>query len=281
LLLTFLFFSQFPLGYCTTEIRYFTTDIDSETNYYILNTTQTSTSTYKLISRTGIYSYYAGIRVFIRDSEGTETEITNGVVAVVMHDGVNNGLYSATWNCPETPLNPTDRIIVRVYHRLGDDVSWSLASTFITPILGASKLNAATWTVYYYLTYISQNLPYPPYFTCSGRFFFGSTYNSRIEGFSWSSGVVKQWNTVSFWQFSLETKEWVKIADLSFNLMVKAWNTITEWFFSLPTQIERAWHKISYWILTLTTEKPFPFIIWVGVGFLFVVIYLLFGREIF
>jgi len=159
---------------------------------YILGLSNTTAAASENISRTGIYNYCAGVRVWKRTSGGTETEITAGSpAAVVQHSGTGTVLLSATWNCPGSPLNSTDAIVVRVYHRIGTDVDWTLAAEFTTEQLGASSLDSATWTVYYNVTRTEQYLPRPPYFITAAHFAWGNDANpSRIENFTWSYAVV-------------------------------------------------------------------------------------------
>jgi hypothetical protein len=129
-----------------------------------------------------------GIRVWKRSAAGVETEITGGTpVAIVVRTATDSGIQSNTWSCPETSLNPTDAIVVRVY--IFDGENWQLAATFITEQLNASKLNAATWTVYYYTVYSTYLL--------KASFYFGTShYNSRIENFQWTPAPVGQYYVI-------------------------------------------------------------------------------------
>jgi hypothetical protein len=116
-----------------------------------------------------------GIQVWKRSQSGTETAISSGIVAQVTRTNPGQGLQFATWNCPETSLNPTDAIVVRVYQRF-EGYSWQVAATFITPQLGATKLNATTWTVYYYTKLFWYTLSSKAYF-----YWGTTTYNSRTQ----------------------------------------------------------------------------------------------------
>ena len=149
-------------------------DIDFE-DIYKLRTTQTNSQ------ESSIDVYYAsevGIGVWQRASAGVENEITAGypVALVYMSDVTESRELWNTWTAPEYPLNPTDRIVVRVY----DSFNNTLAS-FVTEELGASKLNAETWTVYYYFELFFDGEYYYIYW-CWGA----NTCNSRIEGFSYT-----------------------------------------------------------------------------------------------
>lgn len=125
--------------------------------------------------------YDWGIRVWKRSSGGTETEITSGIpVATVYRTSVGAGIQSNTWACPQTTLDSTDAIVVRVYGKLS---AWILLRTFITEQLDAQQLDSSTWTVYYY-----TQLSYDPIEELYNYVFWHgtSTYNSRIENFSWT-----------------------------------------------------------------------------------------------
>lgn len=141
-----------------------------------LSAVQSSISFYKQVSGTP----YWGIKVWIRHADGSETEILpgDGVKAVVY--GGSTGLQSATWTCPETALLDTDAVVVRVFVNTGSGWYEVSSTVFITEQLLATKLNSATWTVYYYTSYQAGSgycgsYPY-------GCFWWGSSsYNSRIE----------------------------------------------------------------------------------------------------
>jgi len=128
------------------------------------------------------------IDVAKRASNGTETSIGTKVASgsallSVLYN--NPGLYSKTWSCPLTDLDPTDSIVVRVYQRVGVG-AWSLVREFTTGQLGADSLDSATWTVYYYLS-VSSDVT-----NIYSEFSHGSSAcNSRIANFSWTSGVAR------------------------------------------------------------------------------------------
>ncbi|MHA2320002.1 MAG: hypothetical protein ACXAC6_19885, partial [Candidatus Hodarchaeales archaeon] len=62
-----------------------------------------------------------GIRVYVRDSTGTEAEITSGMVATVMRasGGDAAGMQTNSWLCPLTPLESTDSIVIEVWYQIG------------------------------------------------------------------------------------------------------------------------------------------------------------------
>jgi hypothetical protein len=124
------------------------------------------------------YHAYIGIRVWKRSASGVETEITDGTPRARATIPSSSGIVSATWTCPQTSLASTDAIVVRVYVT-ADTITWFLCDTWITEQLGAGSLDAATWTVYYYIYVVSKTGVYNFRFDTT-------TYNSRITNFSWS-----------------------------------------------------------------------------------------------
>jgi len=175
----------------TSETRYMRSDqhtINGLTAYK-LSTTQSASSIYASRTIMGEVSGYWGIRVWKRPSGGVETEITSGSpVAIVSRSSDGYGLQSNTWSCPQTSLESTDAIVVRVYHGNTNPPQY-LARTFITEQLNASQLDVALWTVYYY-TYRSYDAGTD---ITTLRFYHGSSgYNSRIEDFTWSSAPLPE-----------------------------------------------------------------------------------------
>jgi hypothetical protein len=164
----------------------------SETRYFRSDTQTVNGLTARklLTSRSGTsgsidisnYHAYIGIRVWKRNSAGTETEITNGSPYAIAAIPSSSGIVSANWSCPQTSLATTDAIVVRVY-ATADTITWVLADTWITEPLGAGSLNAATWTVYYYIYVSSKTGVYNFRFDTT-------TYNSRITNFTWSLPVI-------------------------------------------------------------------------------------------
>jgi hypothetical protein len=168
----------------TTETRYFRSDthtINGLTAYKLL-TSNTATQLTESIANPSVQCI--GIRVWKRSASGVETEITNGnAVAVALILGTDTFVrVSGTWNCPQASLASTDAIVVRVYLCDSYGGSQTLFATFTTEQLGASSLDASTWTVYYWARiYGSPDIGY------SAQFAFGNaTYNSRITNFAWT-----------------------------------------------------------------------------------------------
>ena len=162
------------------ETRYFRSDTHRVNGLTAFRLGASNTTTC-ITTLWGLYDGgYAGIRVFKRDASGNEVEITSGkCVAVVGPIPYNVVFYSsAQWSCPEVSLAPSDAIVVRVYSCTSDGTVGYNITYFITEQLGAYRLNASTWTVFYWF-YISSG-------SSALYFYFGcSTYPSRIEGFSY------------------------------------------------------------------------------------------------
>jgi DNA-binding beta-propeller fold protein YncE len=182
--------------FATSETRYFRSDTQSVNSLsaYKLDTTQSSSnlSTSITVTGSGSGTSYWGIRVWKRNSSGTETEITSGTpVAQVSRTSSGSGLQSATWTPTETTLATTDSIVVRVYIQINSG-GWQQGGTapiFTTEQLGDTLLDGTEWTVYYY-TQDARSTSGPPnsrYVTATYHWG-NSTYNSRIVDFSHSSG---------------------------------------------------------------------------------------------
>jgi len=131
-----------------------------------------------------------GIRVWKRTSAGAETEITDAVRATYTQNTSTFGvMVNANWDCPPTALASTDSIVVKVYGKFGADAYTQFGTyAWSTEQLGASGLDAATWTVYYYIDLW--------YDSASGKtyhdFYFDSLpfNNSRITNFTWTPAAA-------------------------------------------------------------------------------------------
>jgi hypothetical protein len=163
----------------TVETRYFT---NTDITYKGATCRQLNVANSASNGSVGLLSgSRVGIRVWKSDSSDTETEITAGTpVATVIY--VDDGEYSANWACPSTVLVATDKIVVRVYMSRLMPVSWGLKQTFVSEALGATSLDAATWTVYYELVLSGTSL----------NFNYGNAdpWDSRITNFTWSAAAA-------------------------------------------------------------------------------------------
>jgi len=152
---------------------------------YILNETQSSSSlsvsdTYS--STSGYKTTYVAAKVFVRHSDGTETEISTEWYIRVDRSEDGEGLQSDTWTCPEENLDG-DAIVVKIYTSF-DALTYTLKATFISDTLtGTIK---GTWNFYFY-TKRSTSSTYNPktgqttYYTYVYFYWGDSTYNSHIE----------------------------------------------------------------------------------------------------
>jgi hypothetical protein len=150
-------------------------------NAYILNIPESTSSA--SVTTSGLEAAPRwGIRVFVRHSDGTETEaVLDGQTGTPKAVVGGSGLQSANTSMSQTTLQSTDSLVVRVYIWLGADNGWSACATFTTEQLQASTLQAATWTVYY-----SVHTTFNRLYGYSGTFYWGNTYNSRIQNLQYT-----------------------------------------------------------------------------------------------
>lgn len=159
-----------------------------------LSTTQSATAQNSQVTNGA--TLYTGMRAWVRNSGGTETEITGGSAVAIVERAANaEGLQTATWDCPATPISPTDSIVIRVYQAFATPPT-TLAGEFTTEQLGGTTLTAATWTMNYY-TYRAGNNNAQRV----GRFYWGTaTYNSRITNFQWATIIPDSYSLEHRWR---------------------------------------------------------------------------------
>jgi len=89
--------------------------------------------------------------VAIRHSDGSETSLGTNVASTgkSLSGQIIQGVYSATWNCPQTNLVATDALHI-IWFTQEDNPVRTATRDWVSPQLGWSKLNASTWTVYRY-----------------------------------------------------------------------------------------------------------------------------------
>jgi len=123
---------------------------------------------------------HLGMRVWKRSQAGTETEVTQGSpVATVNRTSNGNGFQTATWVPPETVLDSTDSIVIRVY---GDTTfpPATVRATFTSEQLGATLLESEQWTAQYWTRVgtVAQG---------GSDWFWGTpAYDNHINGFTHS-----------------------------------------------------------------------------------------------
>ncbi|MGB9672351.1 MAG: hypothetical protein ACPLZY_04315 [Candidatus Norongarragalinales archaeon] len=130
---------------------------------------------------------YVGIRVWVRHADGTETEVLGGsgvataVVSFLAGPALTTTLSAGFGVVNDVPMAPTDAVVVRVYGDVTSPPS-ALLAEFVTEQLGASKLNAANWTVYYRLRRTASVGGFSYFY-----FRFGiAGDNSYITNFTWT-----------------------------------------------------------------------------------------------
>jgi len=171
----------------TVETRYFRSDQQTINGLlaYILSISQSLTSTYKTATDAGSRTVTFQAKVSVRHSDGSETVIQD-YITLFSRTTNGAGYQSANWNCPETSLVSTDAIVVSIYITV---YTVETIVTFITEQLGASKLDAATWTFTLYTQRYYDSIEK----ATTGFFYFGNgTYNSCITNFTWSIVAVHQ-----------------------------------------------------------------------------------------
>jgi hypothetical protein len=151
---------------------------------YVLSIPESSSSAYATESASGSGASW-GIRAFVRHSNGSEQEISlngqTGTPQAVVSMSSGAGLLSATVSVAQTALQPTDSLVIRVYMKVGSS-GWTLCATFTTEQLQASTLQAATWTVYYYVGANWNRITQKE----SAGFYWGATYDSRIQNLQYT-----------------------------------------------------------------------------------------------
>lgn len=156
-----------------------------EASYDYCNQTLLSTNRY----------FQYGIRVYKIDINGTETQITIGVSAVVQRNNgeIAEGYQYGFWNATETNMTRSDTLEVKYYQRysITYPTIWALWATQLSIInlapltwygdgLGAIKLAASTWNVTYYTFRGNTGKSFGVYF--------GDTYEMQINNIKIETG---------------------------------------------------------------------------------------------
>jgi hypothetical protein len=111
------------------------------------------------------------------------------MTATVSRTANGAGIQSATWDCPGILLATTDSIVIRVYDQIGTGAVTERASLTTTQ-LGATQIDATTWTVYYYTARTSGGSGANQY--TGATFNWGTTtYDSRVENFQYTTTVAR------------------------------------------------------------------------------------------
>lgn len=148
--------------------------------------------------------YWWDVDVFIVHSDGSTDQIDT-TKTVVSHAcaGAYGYFYhqtsgSNTITCPQTSISTTDAINFRI--KMDSYTGGAVYYNMITPQLGATKLEAAVWTIYLYGFHEGAGGPAgwagPASYVHGGLTFTtpGGTgmnpVNSRVEGFSYETSVA-------------------------------------------------------------------------------------------
>jgi len=127
----------------------------------------------------GDLTTYVYVQVYVKHADGTTTLLQDWIL-IGIRTVNGEGYQSVDWNCPDTVILKTDAIFIYTKCNVGNVNAY--ASHF-TEALGATKLNAATWTFTLYTRRLYTTFDNKT----SCEFYFGiSTKNSHIENFVWT-----------------------------------------------------------------------------------------------
>ena len=180
----------------TVETRYFRSDqqtVNAVTAYVLGTSESASKLQISIGGEENSPTCYYGIKVYKVSSSGTKTLISSGVVAIVSlaAGAAYTGTAQANWACPLTSLAATDAVLIELYADLNINPPTTLRRTWITEQLGATQLDAATWTVYYRVSRTRIYDSETGYYLYSFYFNHGiSTDSSYITNFTWTPAVV-------------------------------------------------------------------------------------------
>ena len=135
------------------------------------------------------YDGWYDASVYVVHADTSEDTLGTNIAQVVRSINFQGTLESSnTWNCPATNLAITDKI--KVVIRVSLEGSYVVTRTFTSAALGYSKLNAATWTFYYWTLYDIRIIPPMPRYISVATIFHGdSTNDSRITGISYNLSI--------------------------------------------------------------------------------------------
>ena len=179
------------------ETRYFRSDTHTVNTLEvkILGTSKSGNGGSEEVDWQSTTQQDAYVRLYVDKvlEDGTQVHICEGATVTISPN--ETAVKSAGLSVPETSLNTTDAILVEVQYST-DGETWTglssvtLGADWITEQLGATILNAATWTVYYDLDYESTYSPFTRRYTNYLRFRYDGDYQSRIENFTYGEAIV-------------------------------------------------------------------------------------------
>ena len=134
------------------------------------------------------YTVNWGIRIFGRNRQGQEAELTFGTPeAIVSRSSPGSGYQSTSWSYwfPSTTFDEGDALVIRVYSCIYGQVPWTEQATFITTdlteFLDGNTLYLTNWDIHYYTSY-SRGFAFPSWYATMGTFHWGTIeHNSRVE----------------------------------------------------------------------------------------------------
>lgn len=176
--------TEFSYENVITETRYMRSNTQTINGLlaYVLGLSQSTTLLYTVVGSNETVTF--AVDAAIRHSNGSETSIGTKVAQAIHNKTYLSGKFEVDGTfdiSPAQAMVSTDSIVIRVYGKIGSG-SWNLLRTFTSEQLGASQLNAVTWTVHY----AGFEVYLPKTETSIYSFYFGSsTYNSRITNFTW------------------------------------------------------------------------------------------------
>ena len=173
--------SYTPSGY---EPLYFVNEQHTVNGLTAYKLAETNSETKTYVSKTkqdGSYQVWVAVRVFLRHSDQTETELTDGTYNLnVTRTSDGSGIQNLEW-LENVMVGSGDALVVRVYLKVGS-YDWTLKAEFITGQF-TSDYELSSW-VFRLWTKRVYNAGSPPLIPeqTTVYFYWGSTdYPSRIE----------------------------------------------------------------------------------------------------
>jgi len=167
---------------------------------YRLNETLSGDSKIIGKSRSGNLNVYWGIRIYILNENG-ETEITDGISAVVNRTADGQGIQSCNLTVSHQILIlAVSALKLNVYTKIGEDGDWQLLATFISDPLSKTAILSGEWTIEIYTRRYSTGSETYSYI------YFGGSYQSKISNiqleepdiFDWMSYKLRTGQLINF-----------------------------------------------------------------------------------
>jgi len=202
----------------------------------------------------GSYTVWVAVRVFIRHSNESETELTDGTYNInVTRSSDGQGIQTVNWTCPQTNIFSGDSLVVRVYLKVGT-TAWYEKATFISNHLSCAYLSSTVWTFHLWTKRsYDPGIPkwgIPPWTAC--YFYWGdSDHESKISNIQFCniqySSISPQDNYVT-----QETEDvtfsvyWSSTSNLSHYIFsYKVGDDWTNETYSFPQGVSEAWSNVT------------------------------------